>query len=108
MAYEYLKNDDFDRFLIERERNILEKIGEILGLGEIEKKQTLISPGTPFTNKILFHNTLKSCREHIYWIDKYFTQKGLELLSESRFIAESLFVLKWFFSIVLAVEMPII
>jgi len=26
----------------------------------------LISPETPFTNKIIFHNTLKTCRDYIY------------------------------------------
>lgn len=83
-AYKHLKNDDFENFLAEREEIILEKIRQIVGAESIgQELPTLISPEKPFTNKIIFYSTIKSCEEYIYWIDKYFTQEGLELLAES-------------------------
>lgn len=82
-AYEFLINDDFERFISEREKAILEKLKEIMELSDNERVGTLISPENPFTNKITFINTLKSCSEYIYWVDKYFSQVGLELLSNS-------------------------
>lgn len=43
----------------------------------------LISPGKPFTNKKNFKDIIRSCRKHIYWVDKYFSKIGLELLADS-------------------------
>lgn len=43
----------------------------------------LISPEKPFTNKKYFGDMIKSCRKYIYWVDKYFSKFGLELLSDS-------------------------
>lgn len=40
-AYGHLKNDDFEAFLAEREKTILEKITEALGIENIEEKQIL-------------------------------------------------------------------
>ncbi|PIU82851.1 MAG: DNA-binding protein [Elusimicrobia bacterium CG06_land_8_20_14_3_00_38_11] len=42
----------------------------------------LISPEKPFTNKKNFKDMIKSCRKYIYWIDKYFSKIGLELLAD--------------------------
>jgi len=43
----------------------------------------LISPEKPFTNKKNFKDIIRSCRKHIYWVDKYFSKIGLELLADS-------------------------
>ncbi|MEW6557389.1 MAG: ORF6N domain-containing protein [Elusimicrobiota bacterium] len=43
----------------------------------------LISPEKPFSNKKNFKDIIRSCRKYIYWVDKYFSEIGLELLSES-------------------------
>lgn len=40
----------------------------------------LISPDTPFSNKMIIWNTIESCRDYIYWVDKYFSAEGLQLL----------------------------
>lgn len=82
-AFDYLLEDKFEEFVAEREKIITTKIKETIGYDEIEKVTTLISPTSPFTNRIIFVNTLKSCDEYIYWMDKYFSKKGLELLAES-------------------------
>lgn len=43
----------------------------------------LISPEKPFTNKKNFKDIIRSCKKYIYWVDKYFSKIGLELLADS-------------------------
>ena len=82
-SFDYLLDDKFEEFISEREKIIISKIKDIIEYDEIKTETTLISPTSPFTNRIIFINTLKSCDEYIYWLDKYFSKKGLELLAES-------------------------
>ena len=82
-AFDYLIEDKFEEFISEREDKILSKIKKNIGFEELKTEKTLISPSNPFTNRIIFVNTLKSCEGYIYWVDKYFSKKGLELLAES-------------------------
>jgi len=82
-AFDYLIEDKFEEFISEREKEIISKIKKLTGYDEIKTEKTLITPSSPFTNRIIFINTLKSCDKFIYWMDKYFSKKGLELLAES-------------------------
>ncbi|MFQ5963784.1 MAG: DUF262 domain-containing protein [Candidatus Scalinduaceae bacterium] len=82
-AYDYLIEDNFEEFISEREKTIISKIKKIIDYDEVKKEKTLISPANPFTNRIIFLNMLKSCDEYVYWLDKYFSHYGLELLAES-------------------------
>lgn len=82
-SYDCLLSDDFDNFIIEREKTIINKLKSIMEISESELSNTLIKPGNPFSNKISFINLLESCSEYIYWVDKYFSRMGLELLSQS-------------------------
>jgi hypothetical protein len=82
-AFDYLVEDKFEEFITEREEKMISKIKKIIDFEEIQSQKTLISPLNPFTNRIIFLNTLKSCDSHIFWVDKYFSKKGLELLAES-------------------------
>jgi len=53
---------------------------------EIIHKQSdakLLSPKTPFSNKKVVRDIIVSCQDYIYWVDKYFSRAGLDLLSES-------------------------
>jgi len=75
--------NNFEEFLSERNDLILSKIKELVGYTDSEVEKTLITPESPFTNKIIFLNTLSKCEGYIYWVDKYFSKKGLELLSQS-------------------------
>lgn len=81
-AYDCLKNDDFERFINERNKIITQKIAELIGAGEPTSEQTLITPSDPFDNKILFGEAIQSCEGYIYWIDKYFSVKGLTFLKQ--------------------------
>lgn len=81
-AFDYLIEDKFEEFVTEREEKIISKIKKIIDFDEIQSK-TLISPLNPFTNKVIFLNILKSCDDYLFWVDKYFSKKGLELLAES-------------------------
>lgn len=82
-SYDYLISDEFEKFINERQKTIIDKLKNILEVNELESSNTLISPDSPFSNKIILINTLKSCNEHIYWVDKYFSEMGLELLLKS-------------------------
>jgi hypothetical protein len=86
-SFDYLLDDKFEEFISEREKIIISKIKEIIEYDEIKTETTLISPTSPFTNRIIFVNTLKSCDEYIYWVDKYFSKKGLNC--ELKVITES-------------------
>jgi hypothetical protein len=82
-AFDYLIEDKFEEFISERNEKIISQIKKIIEFEELKTEKTLISPTNPFTNRIIFINTLKSCDHHIFWVDKYFSKKGLELLAES-------------------------
>jgi hypothetical protein len=82
-ALKHLLNDQFDQFLIEREKTVVAKLKKHLEIEGLENKSTLISPVTPYTNKRIFWDTLRSCQGYIHWVDKYFTKPGLELISQS-------------------------
>lgn len=43
----------------------------------------LLSPGKPFSNKKVIRDIIGSCKKYIYWVDKYFSEAGLDWLSES-------------------------
>lgn len=81
VAYDYLRDDKFEEFISEREKTILERIKELVGYDEKKVDSTLITPDTPFSNEIAFIETLKNCTEYIYWLDKYFSEKGLIFLT---------------------------
>jgi hypothetical protein len=82
-AYDCMLRDDFQGFISEREKTILTKIKDLIGLEGPVQEPALITPETPFSNKIAFWNTIKSCNGYIYWVDKYFSKEGLELLTQS-------------------------
>lgn len=82
-AYECMLKDDFAGFISEREKVILEKIKNLIGAEVSIQQKTMISPDTPFSNKVAFWNIIKSCEGYICWADKYFSKEGLELLIQS-------------------------
>lgn len=82
-ALEHLLNDRFDSFLQERQKAVLSKIFERLQIKEHKFRGGLITPETPYSNKQIFWNVIRSCKDFIYWVDKYFSNSGLELLIES-------------------------
>lgn len=43
-------------------------------------KGSFISPETPFSNIKNFKQIIRSCKKFIYWVDKHFSGRGLELL----------------------------
>ncbi len=61
----------------------IKTIFDVIHKPMLVSETALISPEKPFTNRKIFWNIIKSCSKHIYWIDKYFSKAGFELLSES-------------------------
>lgn len=81
-AYEHMLNDNFERFILARQTVLMQKISSLIGV-DTTTSPSLISPETPFSNKVIFWDMIKECVGCIHWVDKYFSRKGLELLEES-------------------------
>lgn len=47
-----------------------------------EQKKMFLSPETPYTNIKHLWSAFRRCSEYIHWVDKHFSTKGLEPLSE--------------------------
>ena len=85
------------RRLVSSNRLVLDKLNQledkvqshdkkIRTIFEVIHKQSdakLLSPETPFSNKKAVRDVIASCEGYIYWVDKYFSKVGLDLLSES-------------------------
>jgi hypothetical protein len=59
---------------------------QIRTIFEVIHKQSdakLLSPKTPFSNKKAIRDIITFCQDYIYWVDKYFSRAGLDLLAES-------------------------
>ena len=59
------------------------KIRTIFEVIHKQSETKLLSPKTPFSNKKTVRDIIATCQEYIYWVDKYFSRVGLDLLSES-------------------------
>jgi len=77
---EFLKNDEFEKFIEEREEIFLEKIRVIIGAPENKGIPTMIKPDTPFTNIRILRNAVSSCVDYVYWVDKYFSVDDFDIL----------------------------
>lgn len=81
-AYQYMKEDNFEKFIEEREKAILIAIGEKIGAGEEKSLPSMTTPHTPYTNIRIIRNAIESCRDYVYWIDKYFAASDLDILTD--------------------------
>jgi len=61
--------------------NTLDRINTILE-SKYNIYDRLISPETPFANELHYIETIRSCKNNIYLIDKYFNEAGLRLLND--------------------------
>lgn len=75
-----LLENDYNRFLNYRGRQILNKLEEVTGEEDIMTKARTLSPETPFTNEMHMRELIRNSQAYVYWFDKYFTRKGLEYL----------------------------
>jgi hypothetical protein len=82
-AYLCMKEDNFEKFIEEREKTILGAIGEKIGGDTKTSLPSMTTPATPFTNIRIIRNAIESCREYVYWIDKYFAVSDLEILADA-------------------------
>ena len=44
---------------------------------------TMTSPTTPYTNLKIMRNSIRSCRDYVYWIDRYFTINDFDVLHDA-------------------------
>ena len=83
-AFECMLRDDFAGFLKERESTIREEFARLVGMKSDELSESVtISPTMPFSNEMAIINTIENCEDYIYWIDKYFSKKGLGWLIQA-------------------------
>ncbi len=77
-------SNDLSGFMAEREKSILQRIALAVGLPDSEMPpSTLIKPDTPFSNESAIIETINECREYVWWVDKYFSRKGMEWLANA-------------------------
>lgn len=76
-----LLENNFDKFLDYRARQIRDKLREVTGQKNI-LAEGAISPEKPFTNEMRIRHIIRSSDSYIHWFDKYFTRRGLEFLSQ--------------------------
>lgn len=79
---ENFSEKDFDEFLDEREKTIKTEIRKLLGL-EDDKETGLFQPSKPYSNKILIRNLIKNSYKYIDWVDKYFSNAGIEMIAQA-------------------------
>ena len=82
-AFECMKKNDFEGFIIEREKTILNEVGKVVGATPSKKLPTMISPEAPYTNIRIIRDKIQSCSNFLYWVDRFFTINDLDLLQDS-------------------------
>jgi hypothetical protein len=71
---------EFEQFLQSRAKRMESELKILAGLEKQDNVNSLLTPETPFSNNSYFRNILFSCRGFIYWMDKYFSKRGLDYL----------------------------
>ena len=87
-TYQYMKENDFEKFIEERKKSILDVIGEKVGADTKTHQPSMTSKETPYSNIRIIRNAIESCREYVYWIDKYFAVIDLDILMDAKDIAD--------------------
>lgn len=82
-AYRCMKEDNFEGFIKEREKTILSAIGEKIGAEKDGVLASMTTPKTPFTNIRMIRSAIESCRDYLFWIDKYFGVGDLDILMDA-------------------------
>jgi hypothetical protein len=79
---ENFNENDFREFLNERNHTIREKIEKLLNIST-NTFTGMIEPDSPYSNKLQMQQILTKCNSYIYWVDKYFSKVGLDILLET-------------------------
>jgi hypothetical protein len=80
---------DFEEFIEERERKIVDEIKKLLYL-ETKPQAGLFEPTKPYSNKIIMKDLIRGSYKYINWVDKYFSSNGLELLADAALVSQKL------------------
>ena len=82
-AYQYMMQNNFEKFINEREKTILSLIGEKIGADADTTLPSMTTPNTPYTNIRIIRNAIESCKEYVYYIDKYFSVSDLDIIIDA-------------------------
>ena len=72
--------DDFNDFIDEREKTIINEVKKLLYL-KSDNQSGLLEPDKPYSNKKLMIKLISESYKYIFWIDKYFSNSGLDMLA---------------------------
>jgi hypothetical protein len=84
VTYDYLLENNFDKFLDSRKEEILKAIADEIGI-EYENKINSItqtSPNTKFTNVRMLRDRVESCIGDLYYVDKYFSTLDFDIVHD--------------------------
>ena len=78
---EHMKNNDFEKFISMREELMLDKIIEVTGA-----QKTVLPKGTStksaYMNERVIRTNVEKCVDHIYWVDRYFKKKDMDIIDD--------------------------
>lgn len=74
-----LLENDFEKFLHYRAKQIKEKLRDLTEEKKILEEGAL-TPEQPFSNEMRIRHIIRDSESYVYWLDKYFTRRGLEFL----------------------------
>jgi len=80
-SIKFLKENDFNGFIKEREKTIKNEIKKILGITSTEERNVII-PGHEYDNENKYLSYIEDSEEFIYIIDPYFRENSLRLISK--------------------------
>jgi hypothetical protein len=84
LTYDYLLENNFDKFLDSRKEEILKAIANEMDI-EYENKinsTTQTSPNTKFSNVRMLRNRVESCVGDLYYVDKYFSTLDFDIVHD--------------------------
>lgn len=58
-------------------------IGEKIGVDADTTLPSMTTPTTPYTNIRIIRNAIESCKEYVYYIDKYFSVSDLDIIIDA-------------------------
>jgi len=76
---ENFSEEDYQEFIKERERTILKEIKSLFGI-DAHEQLNLITPKTPYSNKLQIESIIRKSHNYVYWLDKYFSKAGFDMI----------------------------
>jgi hypothetical protein len=80
-AFDCMLKNDFEGFIKERKKTVIIEMNKNTGT-QMNEIPTQTSPDTRFSNVRMLRNRVESCKEALYWVDKYFAIKDFDIIQD--------------------------